>query len=163
MQFNLHRIHVMWTRAAETLSQVASSGHKQMAELAKQRTYSNRIWDRIALPAPGTELKVNLNQPTAICQETERKETVITKIFVVISSYICILLNRHWNFGRVDACIHWFISPFQDCIRYGIKLVSAGLAFWFWGLDLEEALIVPTRSSTKIDFEGWIWICADNS
>jgi lysophospholipid acyltransferase (LPLAT)-like uncharacterized protein len=58
-----------------------------MAELAKQQTYSNRIWDRIALPAPGTELKVNLNQPTAICQETERKETVITKIFVVISSY----------------------------------------------------------------------------
>jgi hypothetical protein len=46
------------------------------AELAKQQTYSNRIWDRIALPAPGTELKVN--QPTAICQETERKETVIT-------------------------------------------------------------------------------------
>ena len=37
-----------------------------------------------ALPAPGTELKVNLNQPTAICQETETKETVITKIFIAI-------------------------------------------------------------------------------
>jgi hypothetical protein len=83
-----------------------------MAELAKQQTYSNRIWDRIALPAPGTELKVNLNQPTAICQETERKETVITKIFVVISSY------KHtsqsslelWKSRRMYTLIHFTLS-----------------------------------------------------
>jgi hypothetical protein len=133
-----------------------------MAELAKQQTYSNRIWDRIALPAPGTELKVNLNQPTAICQETERKETVITKIFVVISSY------KHtsqsslelWKSRRMYTLIHFTLSRLYT-LRHQIGKC------WFSVLILRVGFGGGANCSDqvldKIDFEGWIWICADNS
>ena len=64
-----------------------------------------------ALPAPGTELKVNLNQPTAICQETETKETVITKIFIVI--YILIYAYFSIVIGTLEESTHVYTDSFH--------------------------------------------------